>query len=179
MTLSQSSNLQIRMRTGLSLSRIALPVGIAGLVLAAAACSEVVPTSPDLTPLRVESRIECVGNTQTHAVSCAQPTAASVSQVDPVSKTRIDVPGPMRDVILGNQGGYVKLTSSNIVVAGGVFAFDVTVQNKIVQAIGTSNGFSADPSGIRVFFNSGPVVLTGTGLMDFDKGGGLCYCDGY
>jgi hypothetical protein len=168
----------MRMLTGSSFSRIALRAGIVGFVLAAAACSETVPTSPDLALLRVESRIECVGNTQTRAVSCTQPAVASVSQTDPVSKARIEVPAAMRDVILGNQGGYVKLASSNIVVGGGVFAFDVTVQNKIVQSIGTTDGSTVDPTGIRVFFNSGPTVNSGTGVMDFDDGSGGCYCDG-
>lgn len=150
------------------------------LALGAAACAELAgpPTAPGADGLRVTTRIECVGSTTTRTVRCAEPAPATVTMPDDPSGSRIAVSGPVRDVILGNQGGYVKLTSSNVSAGGGVFSFDVTVQNRIVQPIGTTTGSNVAPSGIRVFFATGPQVLTGTGTMDFDNGSGGFYHDG-
>jgi hypothetical protein len=82
-------------------------------------------------------------------------------------------------VILGNQGGYVKLTSSNILVAAPIFSFDVTLENRIAQPIGTTNGFSADAAGSRVFFVTGPTVTSlAGGTVDFVNPGGGFLHDG-
>jgi hypothetical protein len=59
----------------------------------------------------------------------------------------------------------VKLTSSNIAYNSGTgqFTFDVTVQNLIQQPMGTTDGTTLDPNGVRVFFSSGPSVTSGVG----------------
>jgi Tol biopolymer transport system component len=45
-----------------------------------------------------------------------------------------------------------------------VFAFDMTVENLLVQKMGTADGATVD--GVRVFFHSGPTVTAGTGEVE-------------
>ena len=145
-------------------------------LLTAAACTDVIAplAAPDQEGLRVTSRIDCVGSTTTREVRCADAAPTTVTLPEDV-EPRMRITAPVRDVILGNQGGYVKLTSSNVSAVAGVFSFDVTVQNKIAQTIGTTTGSNVAPSGIRVFFASGPTASGGT--MDFDNGVGGFYYD--
>ena len=173
--MNTSATRSARARTQTAVTR-ALHVSAVTLLLASAACFDAAaPTGPGAKALDVVSRIDCVGSTVARSVSCTPAGAASLLLEDPQSGARFSAPAPLRDVILGNQGGYVKLTSSNIVVAGGVFAFDVTLQNKIPQAIGTTNGFSAAAAGSKVFFSAGPLTTSGTGSVDFVNGGGFFY----
>jgi hypothetical protein len=60
---------------------------------------------------------------------------------------------------------YIQLSSSNITVASDTFSFDATVQNLIPQALGTTDGSTADPSGVRVFFQDLPTVTSGSGTV--------------
>lgn len=89
--------------------------------------------------------LRCSASTRTQLVRCAVP----------------DGGGGSRDVIIGGQNQYVTLTSTNVQVAADTFAFDVTVTNLIPQALGTTNGTTGDPAGIRVFFDAGPTSTTG------------------
>ncbi|HSU17328.1 hypothetical protein [Longimicrobium sp.] len=130
------------------------------LALGAAACSDranpvgpgpgtgTPPGTPG-TPITIQA-LECTGNRQTLAVSCAAALPAGSTQ---------------GDIIVGNQGVLVKLTSSNVAYNSGTgqFTFDVTVQNLIQQPMGTTDGTTTDPNGVRVFFSSGPTVTGGTG----------------
>lgn len=70
-----------------------------------------------------------------------------------------------RGTIIGNQGVYVKLTSSNVTYdpVTDTLAFDVTVQNLMNEAMGTPDGTTPGLDGIRVFFRSGPTVTVGSG----------------
>ena len=135
--------------------RISRPAALAAL-LALGACRDL-PTTP-AAPLPVgpapaaedqRAPVRCAVAVATRAVSCITP------------------PGPrgMRsNVILGGQGLNVRLVSSNVSFDGGdhVFSFDVTVQNLLDQPIGTDG---TTPSGVRVFFNSGPTATDGTGMV--------------
>jgi hypothetical protein len=47
----------------------------------------------------------------------------------------------------------------------GRFTFDVTVANLIEQPMGTLDGTTVDPTGVRVFFQTGPTVTSGTGSV--------------
>lgn len=68
-------------------------------------------------------------------------------------------------VIIGGQGEYLFLAADNVVYdeASGTFSADVTVQNLLTLAIGTEDGETPDPAGIRVFFLGSPQVTGGTG----------------
>ncbi|MFL5381006.1 MAG: Ig-like domain-containing protein [Longimicrobiaceae bacterium] len=102
--------------------------------------------------------------------SAPQPLLAMsvLCQADRVAATvrcgGIEPTGTARGaIVVGGQGLYVQLTSSNVVSVPGTFSFDVTVQNLIPQAMGTTDGTTGDPAGVRVFFASGPTTTGGTG----------------
>jgi hypothetical protein len=60
----------------------------------------------------------------------------------------------------------VLLASDNVSYDGSqVFQADVTVQNLIAQVLGTTDGSTLDPDGVRVFFHSGPTVTMGAGTV--------------
>lgn len=127
-----------------------LPVIAAALALAA--CSD---TS---SPLQSEARapgadysvaLTCTASTRTAQVRCTDGAALADG---------------VRGVIVGNQGGYVRLASSDITVTADTIAFDVTVENLIPQSLGTTDGASEDSEGVRVFFVAGPAS-TGTGTV--------------
>jgi len=63
--------------------------------------------------------------------------------------------------IVGGQGQYVVLRSTNVTSAGGLFSADISVQNLGAQPIGTDDGINA--TGLYVFFASGPSVTGGSG----------------
>jgi len=68
-------------------------------------------------------------------------------------------------IIVGGQHQYVEVTSSNPAYNSGTgaFTFGVTVQNLIPQPMGTVDGTTAHPSGVRLIFASGPTVTAGAG----------------
>jgi hypothetical protein len=116
-------------------------------VLALAACADgAEPTGPRAhAPMPgMSMSLTCTASTQEGTVHCGSPAGG----------------GP-RAVILGGQGVFVTLTSSNIQVVADTFAFDVTVQNLIPQPLGTTNGQTPDPAGVRVFFSAEPVSASG------------------
>jgi hypothetical protein len=127
---------------------------MAALLLVLGACSDrgdsvtaPTPGLPAPQPLLVQS-VLCQADLKASTVRCGTG----------------ELPSSARGYILvGGQGTYVKLTSSNVSAGGGVFSFDVTVQNLIPQAMGTTDGTTADPSGVRVLFASGPTTTGGTG----------------
>jgi len=73
--------------------------------------------------------------------------------------------GVLYDQIVGQQGVYVRLTSSNVAYDGATFSFNVTVQNLTTTAMGTADGATRDDDGVRIFFHSLPIVVDGTGAI--------------
>ncbi|HVG45090.1 MAG TPA: hypothetical protein VM890_10185 [Longimicrobium sp.] len=128
------------------------PAPLLAALLALGACrdlpttpgrAEPAPASRERTPLRCSVAIA------TRSVACAAPVG----------------PRGMRgNVILGGQGLNVRLVSTNVAYDGGdrVFSFDVTVQNLLDQPMGTDG---TTPSGVRVFFSSGPSATSGSGTV--------------
>jgi hypothetical protein len=136
---------------------------IAGLALAAACTDRSNPAAPvagggtgGATPGRpiTVAVVACTGNLPTRTVSCDAPAPEGAAD------------GPSH-VIVGSQNVYVKLTSSNANynLPTQTLTFDVTVRNLIPQALGTTDGVTLDPAGVRVFFHSGPTVTSGTGTV--------------
>lgn len=80
----------------------------------------------------------------------------------------------IRHRIIGGQNTNVKLTSSNVSynAVTEVFEFDVTVQNLLNEALGSTNGINADTSGIKVFFHQHPVVTDGSGTITITNSDG-------
>jgi hypothetical protein len=84
------------------------------------------------------------------------------------------------DLILGGQNNFIQLGSSNVAYSGDVFSFDATVKNLIGQKLGTTDGTTLDPTGVRVFFEDLPTATSGTGSIDFvNPAGGGSLVDGY
>lgn len=67
--------------------------------------------------------------------------------------------------VLGGQGVYVELTSRNVAYDAGseVFSAEVSIRNMINQVIGTADGTSPAPEGVRIFFTADPVAVAGSG----------------
>lgn len=95
--------------------------------------------------------VECRAELATLTVSCGEAPQASEE---------------VRRLLVGGQGVYVRLTGSNTAYnpGTGLFTFDVTVENLIPQSLGTTDGTTLDPGGVRVFFATGPAATGGTGV---------------
>jgi DNA/RNA endonuclease G (NUC1) len=127
--------------------------------LATAACTDGVfapsPAEPGSGTARhvLAAPLDCVANVRTGAVACGDP--------------RPGAEGVRGDVMIGGQGTLVRLSSANTAYDGDseVFSTDVTVQNLLAQAMGTTDGLAVAPGGIRVFFNAGPTVTAGSGRV--------------
>ena len=77
-------------------------------------------------------------------------------------------------VKISGQNSLVRLTSSNASYDAGteIFSVDVTVQNLMNEAIGTPDGVTPDPEGIRVFFAEGPTSTSGPGEVTVENADG-------
>lgn len=136
-------------------------LSLIGTVMALGACADLKDvTGPSATAPPDPStftKVFCSADTRAGTVSC-EPESRPEGGLSVTSSK-------LRRLIVGGQGVNVLLTSTNIAVAADTFAFDVTVQNLIPQALGTTDGPSApDSAGVRVFFASGPTS-TGTGTV--------------
>ena len=77
------------------------------------------------------------------------------------------------DLSLGGEGIYVQLSSSNVSydAATQVFKADVTMQNLTVPTLGTPDGSTV--TSVKVFFHSGPSVVSGTGTVTVANADGV------
>ncbi|MEO8620202.1 MAG: Ig-like domain-containing protein [bacterium] len=122
------------------------------------------------------SRVSCVADVRVLRVTCGTGALAE----SPALFKSASPSGPSRDLILGGQNSFVKLASSNVAYAGDVFSFNTTVTNLIEQSLGTSDGLTVDPAGVRVFMESSPQTLTGSGAIDYtNPAGGGSLVDGF
>lgn len=98
-------------------------------------------------PATALAELVCDADVHAKTVRCSAPTEQN---------------GDARGIIIGNQGVNVKLTSSNVVVNGNEFNFDVTVQNLISQRLGTdADGATGPLDSVRVFFHQPPTITSG------------------
>lgn len=128
----------------------------AALLLSAAACTDQ-PTATTPIPATDGTNapaelLTCRVTVSNGAMACASPSGGAEG-------------GPSRTVY-GGQNSLLRLASTNLQNVGGTFQFDVTVTNLLTdQAIGTRDGVTADPQGVRVFFLADPSVTGGTGSV--------------
>lgn len=126
-------------------------LALAAATLLLAACSDTAnPVRPQAAvdaagPPSMQVSVTCTASVETRAVRCGDPV----------------LPGGVRPLIVGRQNQFVKLTSSNLEVTTDTFALDVTVTNLIPQPLGTTDGATADPAGVRVFFTEEPASAQG------------------
>jgi hypothetical protein len=135
------------------------------LSAAAVACTDESPTPPTKAvdtekPAKDPSSqlvvLTCEASRSKLTVKCAEPQLGSKKSLD----------GPVADIIYGGQNTFVTVTSSNVAYNNltGRFTFDVTLKNLLQQPIGTTDGTTPAPTGVRVFFSSGPTVTGGSGI---------------
>ena len=120
------------------------------MLLVTAACGDVQLTGPSLAAEKFPALqvLDCTANVASGSVSCTSPLPVGASMA-----------------IIGGQNDNVRLTSSNVTAGGGIFEFEVTVQNLLPEAMGTPNGVALDTAGISVFFHRGPTFTAGTGTV--------------
>ncbi len=142
-------------------SAAVLVAGILGL----AACSDSrAPVEPGTLlppggPTPNSSPLVCEGRVSEAELVCTRPESPQG--------------GPSLALVIGEQGTYVQVTSSNVSVVADTFAFDVTVQNLIQQAMGTLDGTTPHPDGVQVFFHVLPTVTAGSGTIEVANPTGL------
>jgi hypothetical protein len=131
-----------------------------GVLLLAAACTDRSPVTPEPEPGETPG---ATPGRPVHlvAVTCRVDVKAGTARCD-------DAPNPdgvATDLILGGQNRYVNLElgAVNYNHASNSYQLDVSVRNLIKQALGTTDGVSLDPGGVRVFLQAGPNVTTGSG----------------
>jgi hypothetical protein len=134
-------------------ARVAALVAVAGIAFACSDRSEI--SAPESNP-----GAPSITGTNDFIVTCSANVAARTVKCGDTGN------GLRGDLIVGGQGTYMQLTSSNVHIIGSdTIAFDVDVQNLMGQAIGTTDSsHTADPTGTRVFFVTGPTS-TGAGVI--------------
>lgn len=138
----------------------AFRAGAALLVaLAAAACTDRSPTGASPGDGGPAGPVEPASTIA--ALTCSVTMPSGTMACVPAKPGTGDAAG----LIVGNQGVYVQLTSSNVNYNAGTgqFTFDATLQNLIEQPLGTTDGTTPDPGGINIYFHDLPVVTEGAG----------------
>ncbi|HYJ80974.1 MAG TPA: Ig-like domain-containing protein, partial [Longimicrobiaceae bacterium] len=147
----------------MSSQRPFVPAGAAFFLgaLVLAACSDrgepvAPPVPPDQPPLEV-AQISCRAKVRDQQVTCSQ---AGLS-------------GGASALIVGNQGVYVQVNTEgeSYTVGTGDFEFDVSVQNLIPQAMGTTDGTTPSAEGVRLFFQQPPTATLGAGAITVAEDG--------
>lgn len=105
-------------------------------------------------PRSVQATLTCTVATRTASLHCNTLSAS--------------LPGGVSGALIGGQGTYLLLESSNVRYDAGsaIFAAEVTVRNFLTQTLGAiveDEAVSVDPEGIRVFFLDEPQVTGGIG----------------
>jgi hypothetical protein len=101
------------------------------------------------------------GNLVLKLVTCTASTRNRTVSCDPAPT------GASGDIIVGGQNVYVKVSTTNVNFDAGLgrFTFDANVRNLIPQPLGTTNGTTLDPAGVKLFFATLPTVTNGTGTI--------------
>ena len=135
---------------------------VLGLAVLAAACSDqgASPLGPTVAPPLAAPKtalamLHCQADVRAGSVTCSDASA-----------------GEARLYVGGQQNTDVKLTSDSVSYDAGtqIFRANLTVQNLLVQRMG-SDGSTV--SGIKVFFNNGPVLTGGTGSVEVNNADGV------
>ncbi len=136
---------------------VLVPAAAAAVWLAA--CADRTPVSPPeaAPPATAAARMSCVVSVHAGTLACSGGAAA------------------LRANIIGGQGTYVQLKSSNAAFdsASGTFSADVTVQNLLPYTLGAGVGWAHDSAWVRVFFDRGPTATAGTGAVTVQNPTGL------
>jgi hypothetical protein len=124
----------------------------APLLTAACDTSSLAPAPRDAVS---SVRYECSAEVRTRALSCVIPGTSR------------------RAVILGGQNVNVRISTGNVAVVADTFGFDLKVHNLLQTAMGTQDGVTPDPSGVRVFLVDGVHTTSGSGQVTVANADGV------
>jgi hypothetical protein len=141
--------------------RLAAVLPAIALALAAGACTDrhhPLAPAPDPVPapgalgapLTLQA-FECTADRRTLSVQCA-PAAP------PDGAARGDIIVGIPNIALGASDVRYDAVLQR-------YTFDATVRNQIGQPLGTTDGATLAPNGVRVFFHAGPTAASGTGTV--------------
>jgi hypothetical protein len=118
------------------------------------------PGSGTPAPAIPLGQLTCSVSVAARTVSCTSPDPAAT--------------GARGDIMYGGQDIYVVSTTSSVNYDAGThkFTFNLKIRNLLRQAIGTTDGVTADPSGVKVFFYQPPTATSGTGTITVDNSDG-------
>jgi hypothetical protein len=133
---------------------------VAGIAIAAACSDRTDPVTPKPggggkaapgKPIPIAA-VGCVADVARRTVTCDRPPGAD----------RLP-----RYLIIGGQNVYVTVSTANVSYdpSTTAYTFDLRLRNLIPQSLGTTDGSTLDPSGVRIFFASGPVATSGSGAI--------------
>lgn len=122
------------------------------------ACGE----SVEPLALKVEPEPEVPSVDLLALIDCSVEVSSGTMTCAPSEPT---LPEGASGIIVGSQGENVLLTSDNVgfKADSSIFHADVTVQNLIGQALGTTDGVTAHPAGLRIFYVELPAATGETG----------------
>lgn len=109
-------------------------------------------------PQTTLAALSCTASTTNPTVSCQDLELTGVGSAA----------GPRLTLrTLGGQGNYVRIASNSPSYNSGtqIFSFNVTVQNLLTVAMGTSDGSTPHADGVRVFFGAPVSTTSGTGTI--------------
>jgi hypothetical protein len=135
------------------MKRLSQVITLAGVFLLAA-CAEQGPLPLDVASGgSVDGAIACTVSMASRNVNCDAPNPAAAKGM----LLNLNFGGP--------QGNYVTLENNTPTYVGTAFSAAVGLRNNSAQPLGTTDGTTAAPNGIRVFLVSGPTVTGGTGTV--------------
>ena len=137
---------------------------VLALAASGVACNDRITSAPPRVIRPSDLVVTCQADVGARTISCAQSSATAIG-----GKTS----GFSADLIVGGQNTNVLLKSSNVSydATAQIFRADVTVQNLMTPTLGTSDGNTA--SGVKVFFHSGPSVVSGSGAVTVANADGV------
>ncbi|MDB4951143.1 MAG: hypothetical protein JWM27_3792 [Gemmatimonadetes bacterium] len=134
------------------LRRLAVALAVAPILAACSSDDALRPKPIEPSPTLSGALLRCEAHVREGTVSCAADAGTTL-------------PAGVRARILGGQGLYVRLISSGVGYAGGVFSFTTTVQNLSSLAMATADGATRDDAGVQAFLMSAPTVTSGSGTI--------------
>ena len=137
-------------------ARLTALIAVAGIAFACTDRSEILSPVQKQAPKPGNAVsdivLACSANIKARTVSCGNAGSSTN--------------GIRSDLIVGGQHQYVLLESSNIQILSDTIAFDVDMRNLIEQTMGTTDSLETpDPSGIKIFFTSGPTSGEGGSIV--------------
>ncbi|HEX2207690.1 MAG TPA: IPT/TIG domain-containing protein [Longimicrobium sp.] len=138
--------------------RVRTALLVCGGALLGACADRGQPTAPLTLPDTPDggTLLQCTASVSAGTLQClGVPQSGAQASISPGAGPSLD------ERILGGQGWYVRLTSSGMAYAAGVFSMNVTVQNLSNLPMATADGATRHADGLRVFLLDDPVGEVG------------------